>query len=140
MTDLEKQQAMNEALEHQRSGRLDDAEDIYRRIISNDPNQAGILNNLANVLKDSGRIEEAVEVCRNALALEPGNAEIHSSLCYKLLFHPECDRAGIFGEQCEWNRRHGQCSSPTKGRISSGRSAASDTFRRTFTGMLNAFS
>ena len=64
MTDLEKQHAMNEALEHQRFGRLDDAEDVYRRIISADPNQAGVLNNLANILKDTGRIEEAVEVCR----------------------------------------------------------------------------
>ena len=44
----------------------------------------------------------------STLALEPGNAEIHSSLCYKLLFHPEYDRAGIYGEQCEWNRRHGR--------------------------------
>jgi predicted O-linked N-acetylglucosamine transferase (SPINDLY family) len=115
------QQLMNEALEHQRFGRLDDAEDIYRRIISVDPNQAGILNNLANVLKDSGRIEEAVEMCQNALALDPGNAEIHSSLCYKLLFHPEYDRAGIFREQCEWNRRHGQHSPPATEHISSGR-------------------
>ena len=95
MTEIEKQQAMNEALEHQRFGRLDDAEDIYRRIISADPNQAGILNNLANVLKDSGRIEEAVDLCREALLLEPANAQIHSSLCYKLHFHPDYDRAGL---------------------------------------------
>ncbi len=118
MTDLEKQHAMNEALEHQRLGRLDDAEDVYRRIISADPNQAGVLNNLANILKDTGRIEEAVEVCRGALALEPGNAEIHSSLCYKLLFHPEYDRAGIFREQCEWDRRHGRRSPPGSDRAS----------------------
>jgi protein O-GlcNAc transferase len=118
MTDLEKQQAMNEALDHQRLGRLDDAEDIYRRMISADPNQAGILNNLANILKDTGRIEEAVEVCRNAVAQEPGNAEIHSSLCYKLLFHPEYDRAGIFKEQREWNRRHGRGSPTASNRLS----------------------
>jgi protein O-GlcNAc transferase len=108
MTDFEKQQAMNEALEHQRMGQPDDAEDIYRRMISADPDQAGILNNLANILKDTGRIEEAVEVCRNALGLEPGDAVIHSSLCYKLLFHPEYDRAGIHREQYEWNQRHGR--------------------------------
>jgi protein O-GlcNAc transferase len=107
MTDSEKQQAMNEALEHQRFGRLDEAEDVYRRILSRHPDKAGVLNNLANVLKDTGRIVEAVEVCRSALALEPANAEIHSSLCYKLLFHPEYDRAEIYREQCEWNRRHG---------------------------------
>jgi predicted O-linked N-acetylglucosamine transferase (SPINDLY family) len=117
-TDSQKQQAMNEALEHQRSGRLDDAEDIYRRILSYSPDDAGILNNLANILKDSGRIEEAVEVCRKAVSLQPENAEIHSSLCYKLLFHPDYDRAGVFREQRQWNQRHGRRSRPARDRAS----------------------
>jgi len=70
------------------------------------PTQAAILNNLANHLKDSGRIEESVEVCRHALSLDPTNAMIHSSLCYKLLFHPDYDRGRIFLEQQLWNERH----------------------------------
>jgi protein O-GlcNAc transferase len=74
----------------------------------NNQTQAAILNNHANYLKDTGRIEESVEVCRHALSLDPGNAMIHSSLCYKLLFHPDYDRAAIFGEQTQWNERHGQ--------------------------------
>ena len=60
------QQAMNEALDLQRHGRLDEAEDAYRRLLSLHPHRAAVLNNLANVLKDSGRIEEAVETCRSA--------------------------------------------------------------------------
>jgi predicted O-linked N-acetylglucosamine transferase (SPINDLY family) len=70
--------------------------------------QAAILNNHANYLKDSGRIAEAVDLCRHAVALDPENAMIHSSLCYKLLFDPRCDRAALFAEQQQWNRRHGQ--------------------------------
>ncbi len=101
------QKLLEEALAHHAAGRLDQAEDVYRCILAGDPNQAGVLNNLANVLKDSGRIEEAVDCCREALAMEPGSAEIHSSLCYKLHFHPGYDRAAIFRELCEWDRRHG---------------------------------
>lgn len=101
------QKSLEEALAHQDAGRLERAEEVYRRILAGDPNQAGVLNNLANVLKDSGRIEEAVDYCRAAMALEPANAEIHSSLCYKLHFHPGYDRAAIFRELCEWDRRHG---------------------------------
>jgi protein O-GlcNAc transferase len=88
------------------SDRLDQSEAFYRQLLSRDPDNAGAMNNLANVLKDSGRIEEAVEMCRQALALDPNNAAIHSSLCYKVHFHPGFDRAAIFRELCEWNRRH----------------------------------
>ncbi|HEX4055252.1 MAG TPA: tetratricopeptide repeat protein [Tepidisphaeraceae bacterium] len=101
------QQSLEEGLARHDAGQLDQAEEIYRRILASEPNQAGVLNNLANVLKDSGRIEEAVDCCRAAIAMEPQNAEIHSSLCYKLHFHPGYDRASIFRELCEWDRRHG---------------------------------
>ena len=40
--------------------------------------------------------------------VDPSNAEIHSSLCYKLHFHPDYDRAAVFRECSEWNKRHGQ--------------------------------
>ncbi len=98
---------LEEGLGHQEAGRLELAEEVYREILARDGNQAGVLNNLANVLKDSGRIKEAVDCCRKAVAMEPGNAAIHSSLCYKLHFHPEYDRAGLFKELREWDRRHG---------------------------------
>ena len=98
---------LEEGLAHQDAGRIDLAEEVYRGILAREPRQAGALNNLANVLKDSGRIEEAVDCSRAAVAMEPGNAAIHSSLCYKLHFHPEYDRAGLFRELREWDRRHG---------------------------------
>jgi protein O-GlcNAc transferase len=106
------QKSLEEALAHHDAGRLERAEEVYRRILAGDPKQAGVLNNLANVLKDSGRIEEAVDLCREALLLEPANAQIHSSLCYKLHFHPDYDRAGLFQELREWNRRHGRPAAP----------------------------
>ena len=92
--------------EHQRSGRLDDAEDIYRRIISDDPDQAGILNNLANVLKDSGRIEEAVDICREAL---PGARQCGDSQqpLLQAAFSSGIRSRGLFRECREWDRRHG---------------------------------
>jgi protein O-GlcNAc transferase len=103
----EEQEFLAQALRHQREGRLDDAERVYRQILLDRPGQPGILNNLANVLKDSGRIEEAVELCRGALTLDPDSAEIHSSLCYKLHFHPNYDRAAVFRECRQWDKQHG---------------------------------
>jgi protein O-GlcNAc transferase len=98
---------LEEGLAHQEAGRVDAAEDIYRRILSEEPRQAGVLNNLANALKDSGRIEEAVKCARAAVDLEPGNAAIHSGLCYKAHFCPGFDRAGLFREVRKWDRVHG---------------------------------
>ncbi len=103
----DQQETLADALRFQREGRLDEAEEIYRQMLAEGPRQAAILNNLANIFKDSGRIEEAVELCRQAMDLEPGNAEIHSSLCYKLHFHPGYDRAAIFRECREWDNRNG---------------------------------
>jgi protein O-GlcNAc transferase len=110
----ELQRLLDEGLAHQDAGRLELAEQVYRGILAHEPNQAGVLNNLANVLKDSGRIEEAVDCCRKAVAMEPGNAAIHSSLCYKLHFHPGYDRPALFRELCEWDRRHGRNHAPAE--------------------------
>jgi predicted O-linked N-acetylglucosamine transferase (SPINDLY family) len=112
------QQQLDAALAHQRARRLREAEEIYRQILAREPRQAGIMNNLANILKDCGRIEEAVDLCRKALEIEPQNAAIHSSLCYKLHFHPDYDRAAIFKELREWDRRHGGPTPPPPRRTS----------------------
>ena len=101
-------QLLEQALQRQQAGQLDEAAQLYRGILARHPQQAGILNNLSTVLKDSGRIEEAVDLCRKAVAIQPGNAEIHSSLCYKLHFHPDYGREAAFRELCQWNRRHGR--------------------------------
>ncbi|MGA2443491.1 MAG: tetratricopeptide repeat protein, partial [Tepidisphaeraceae bacterium] len=101
-------QLLEKALHCQQSGRLDEAAELYRGILARNPQQAAMLNNLSNVLKDSGKIEEAVDLCRKAVAMEPGNAQIHSSLCYKLHFHPDYGRDAAFHELRQWNLRHGQ--------------------------------
>jgi len=109
MTDpLQFPQLLEKALHCQQSGRLDEAAELFRGILATNPHQAPTLNNLSNVLKDSGRIEEAVDLCRKAVAMDPGNAQIHSSLCYKLHFHPDYGRDAAFHELRQWNLRHGQ--------------------------------
>lgn len=106
------QDQFDAALAHQRARRMPQAEELYRAILAREPRLTAVMNNLANILKDTGRIDEAVRLCREALAIEPDNAEIHSSLCYKLHFHPDYDRAAIFRELRAWGQRHGSTADP----------------------------
>ncbi len=74
---------MGEAIRCHQSGKLDDAEVLYRRIIENDSGDAGISgahNNLANILKARDNVSEAIEHYQKAISLNPGIAETHYNL------------------------------------------------------------
>jgi S1-C subfamily serine protease len=63
-----------------RSGRLDDAEQAYRRaqeLISEDPR---VSNNLGEIMRRKGRWREAERTLRQALALDPDYAPAHYNL------------------------------------------------------------
>ncbi|WPL15041.1 putative O-linked N-acetylglucosamine transferase, SPINDLY family [Thiorhodovibrio litoralis] len=64
---------LQQAINHQRAGRLEDAERAYQAILDSDPEQAGAHNNLGNVLRLLGRYEEARLHNARAVALAPEN-------------------------------------------------------------------
>jgi protein O-GlcNAc transferase len=68
------------ALQHQQSGRLQDAEACYRRVIALNPGHAEAHNNLGNVLNALGRTLEAEPHYRRTLELRPDAAAVHDNL------------------------------------------------------------
>jgi len=80
MQTSEIQRLMADAVWHHQSGRLSDAERLYRQILTIQPGTGAALNNLGNALCDLGQLEEAEACFRQALALSPNDAEAHNNL------------------------------------------------------------
>jgi Tfp pilus assembly protein PilF len=69
-----------DALRHHREGRLDDAERMYRAILSIDPGHADSLHLLGMIAYQNNRTEDAVELIRRAIAINGNAASYHSNL------------------------------------------------------------
>ena len=72
--------ALQQALLHHRSGRLAEAEELYRGILQARPGHPGVSNNLGLALKDQGKLEEAAATFQRVLALKPDDALAHCNL------------------------------------------------------------
>lgn len=72
-----------EGLEHQKAGRLDEAEACYRRAAGWRPSWT--LGNLGVILRTTGRLDEAEAVLREALAAEPGQPRAEHTLGMTLM-------------------------------------------------------
>lgn len=67
-------QALDIALQHQQSGDLRRAEEIYRQILTADPNHADALQLLGTIAFQTGHFEAAVELVQRAIQAAPGHA------------------------------------------------------------------
>jgi protein O-GlcNAc transferase len=74
------QEAFDLAMQQQRSGRVREAEDIYRQILSAQPGHLGAIQNLALIAYQTGRASVAAELLRRAIALQPGDPGLYSNL------------------------------------------------------------
>ncbi len=77
--------AFTEASDHHRSGRLSEAEDLYRKILSINPRHADSLHHLGLIAHAVGRHDVAIELIEKALSLQPGmpNAHYNVALAYR---------------------------------------------------------
>jgi len=73
-------QAMQIALQHHQAGRLQQAEELYRQILTQLPDYTPAVHCLGLIAYQSGRNDIAVDLIRRAIALWPNNAEAHSNL------------------------------------------------------------
>ncbi len=72
--------AVERALEAARSGRLEQAERIFRRLARNHPDRIELHLSLVAIARDSGRLDEAIERLKPALALDPARVDLHFQL------------------------------------------------------------
>lgn len=80
MDPLTIQQAFALALRHHQAGRLKEAEQLYRQILSQQPDHAGALHLLGVIAAQVGRHDAAVTLIRQALARQPNWPEAHNNL------------------------------------------------------------
>jgi tetratricopeptide (TPR) repeat protein len=69
-------EALAMAIRHHREGRLQAAEQIYRRILDVEPNHADAIHLLGLIALQVGKFDEAVAHCRRALELVPDCADL----------------------------------------------------------------
>ncbi len=74
------EQVFSMAAEHQRAGRIKDAEPLYRTILQAVPDHAKSLHNLGVIAKQTGHLDAALDLIRKSLSHEPGSAEAYGSL------------------------------------------------------------
>jgi len=80
MTPDELALALEQGLAHHQSGRLGEAEELYRRVLDADPSHADALHLLGVAALQTGRAEEAVGFIRQALKTNPDNADALNNL------------------------------------------------------------
>ena len=77
--------ALKLAMEHHRAGRLQDAEDIYREILTVERDNATALHLLGAVAHQTGRHPAAVDLIERALEQQPARSDFHNDLGAALL-------------------------------------------------------
>jgi tetratricopeptide (TPR) repeat protein len=70
-------QVMEAANAHHKAGRLVEAEELYRRILVNNPRHPGALINMALIARDKGLADIALSLAGRALESAPRVAQIH---------------------------------------------------------------
>jgi protein O-GlcNAc transferase len=80
MKQLTIQEAFDLAFRHHQAGRLREAEDLYRQILSQQPEHAEATHHLGLTAHQGGRNDIALDLILRAIALRPDYAEAHGNL------------------------------------------------------------
>lgn len=75
---------LHEALELQQNGALEEAETVYREILSLRPRHFDALQLLGALALQSDRYDEGVELLNKAASIDPRQAHVHSNLAFAL--------------------------------------------------------
>jgi tetratricopeptide (TPR) repeat protein len=77
---LDTKQAMDMAIEYHKSGKLQEAEELYRTVLRDDPNNAEAYHNLGVIAFNLGYIQEAIGLIQKALTIDPQLDEAFENL------------------------------------------------------------
>ncbi len=95
MAQLSIQQAFDLAMRHHQAGRLQEAEQLYRQVLAQQPEHAVALHHLGLIARQLGRNDVAVDLIRRAIAQRSNYAEAHYNLGNALKDGGELDEAII---------------------------------------------
>jgi protein O-GlcNAc transferase len=84
---------LRQALEHHQAGRLNDAAELYQRILATEPEHADSLNLIGVIANQAGRPELALDYIGKAIRIQDDNAVYHSNLGQALLALGRLDEA-----------------------------------------------
>ncbi len=99
MAEMTIQNALDEAIAHHQSGRLQEAEHLYRQILAQQPNHADVLHRLGVLAGQVNRHDIALDLIRRAAALQPTFPPVHYSLANALRNNNQLDQAIASYEQ-----------------------------------------
>ncbi|WP_421656471.1 tetratricopeptide repeat protein [Leptothermofonsia sp. ETS-13] len=77
-------EALATATAHHQAGRLTQAEQIYRQILQQQPQQVEVLNLLGVIACQKGQLEEGIALYRQALTIKPSFTGARENLCLAL--------------------------------------------------------
>jgi tetratricopeptide (TPR) repeat protein len=80
MPELPIQKVFDQAARHHQTGKLREAEQLYRQILAQQPEHVEAIHYLGVIAHQVGRNDAAVELIRRAIALRPDYAEAHYNL------------------------------------------------------------
>jgi protein O-GlcNAc transferase len=83
----------NQALQAHQNGRISEAEELYRKIISADPKNFDALHMLGIVCSGNGKNQDADKFFRAAVAIDPGFPPCHVNYGFYLLKQKRLDEA-----------------------------------------------
>jgi tetratricopeptide (TPR) repeat protein len=85
MTQMSLQQAFVAAIQHHQAGRFQEAEGIYRQILSAQPNHPDAMHLLGVLASQLGRFDVAIELIRQAISVNPQAPSYYCNLGQALL-------------------------------------------------------
>ncbi len=88
--------------------KIDEALACFERSVAIAPESAEGHHHLGSALSDCGEIEAGVDEMKRAVELAPSTPAPASALIYMLQFDPRADRAAIYREMCDYERRIGK--------------------------------
>ena len=74
------QKWFNQAIYSHQTGRLREAESIYKKMITAGTSDPAVFCNLGIICKNSGRIQEALENYKQAIEFDPDDPQIYSNI------------------------------------------------------------
>jgi Tfp pilus assembly protein PilF len=93
MAQLTIQHTFDLALQYHQAGRLQEAERLYRQILTQQPEHAVAMHHLGLIAYQTGRNDVAIDLIRRAIALDPNSSGAHSNLGSALKGKGQLDEA-----------------------------------------------